>query len=112
MRTVNEQTPQPVDEAGCGAKESTTPRHLVRHALPVKRQPAGLWSENRPDADGIWRRPAPLRMPCKTCGELTTLLSWCAKCRSWTAFLEAKEAGDRESAAYHLGMFRRSGGVL
>jgi hypothetical protein len=78
----------------------------------VKRQPAGKWSENRPDASGRWHGPAPHLMPCCDCGELTSLLGRCARCRSWAAFVEAREAGDREQAAYHLGMFRRAGGVL
>ncbi len=85
---------------------------LCACAGPVKRQPAGKWSANRPDASGIWRKPAPRLMPCRDCGELTSLLEWCARCRSWAAFVVTREAGDREAAAYHLGMFRRAGGVL
>ncbi len=89
-----------------------TGHSLCRCAGLVKRQPAGKWSGNRPDASGIWREPAPHLMPCRDCGELTSSLEWCARCRAWDAFVKARAAGDREQAAHQLGMFRRAGGVL
>lgn len=95
-----------------GAFPTKGTSYLCSPAGLVKRQPSGRWSENRPDADRVWRKPAPHLMPCCDCGELTSLLGRCARCRSWAAFVEAREAGDREQAAHHLGMFRRAGGVL
>ena len=78
--------------------------------LIAHRRPLGRFAENRVDDDGVWRCTAPHVRPCRLCGEPTALLQICAKCRSWISFMDAREAGDREMAAYWREMFIRAGG--
>jgi len=75
---------------GLGGHQDSTPQNRLVSAsgTPVKRRAMGRYAENEPDADGVWRKPAPYLRPCRVCGELTILLTWCDQCRAWAALVE------------------------
>lgn len=59
------------------------------------RQPAGRHAENRPDSDGVWRRPAPSLMPCCACGAVAIAIlpaPVCPACAAWIRLLERRVA--------------------
>lgn len=69
--------------------------------VAVKRRPIGPYAENKPDPDGVWRKTAPIFQPCRYCGEITSLMRWCAKCREWATL--ASRVVDRHAELQQAG---------